>query len=79
MTLRGFWLGSSGMNNPTSVIFFFVVVVAQGRICCISVFQGKKNENIVHFCFQELGNKQLCLKLYLPFKLFPLSFLKKNK
>lgn len=51
LTLRGIRLSSSCMNNPTSVIFF----VAQGRICCIFVFQ--KNKNISDLCFQELGNK----------------------
>lgn len=51
LTLQGIRLSSSCMNNLTRVIFF----AAQGRICCISVFQ--KNENIFHLCIRELGNQ----------------------
>lgn len=52
LTLRGNRLSSSRMNNPTSGIFS----VAEGRICCISVFQN--SENIFHLCFQEPGNQR---------------------
>lgn len=77
LTLRGIRLSSSCMNNLTHVIFF----LAQGRICCISVFQ--KNENIFHLCFQELGHegnyrtidsrKTVVLEIVPFLQIFPLS------